>query len=503
MSTNTPPDVETTISDANFSEMLKDCGYRDMREHYGSLEFRILRASLYRPCKPGEALPPHLHRKLRGQAKKGHQMASAAACKYAKDSAGIDAYIALLRIQIHLGLTLDEFLDRQLVANPQGKACRIWHLLHHDFGENPSSDIYVKGLILFIISDMAEVDIFPHENTLKYFLFDNHFTMVLYSWHELSCVYQTNTGCKRRLPGTDGQVEEVLFNFVVEAEKDKSMLNMLTHVSWQGKESLDELYQGLMLTNLATKPPLSSDNNLREVWPLFGRPLFQTIHYTPDPTLAQGSIENMRSFTMSGKTNCEETPSGDLEWKEDTMTYHLLAIANLKMDVVRMYDSRTEPAVEFITKFGNSNVFPTNRDNGMWKVGERDGEYLLLYTQVVLGEDEEYIPPTKGAREYISPKERHDEVTAQGTTFDFEYTAESDDLDDSASHSGPAGMSDDLDDPGSNSDFTSESLALNDPASNSNSEGEGYDMQNPVSNSDFTAGSDILDDPVSDSDFTA
>lgn len=433
MSTHTEELIDFSISDGDFSKMLASCGYRDMREHYGSAEQRLLRALLYRPALPGQAVPPHLRSKWDSIPQQAMKRKSMLASKYANDSTGIDAYIALLRIQIHWGVQLDEVLDRQLVQNPRGKASRIWHLLHHDFGYEEFSDIYIKGYILFILSDWADEEVYPQANTLNYFIFDNHFTMSLYTWHRESCLYNPKTYCSRTSLHADGDERWEPFDFLVEANQNKCAFNILTYIIWEGRQSLDDLYQELMAANLAGKFPLSSDDMLRKVVPIFGQPLFQTIYYIQNPKFPQRSIETMRSFKISGKVSNVTTSTGTVEWKEETLVYHLLAIANLKTDVVRFYGPGTAPIVESIQSPPNSAIFPTNKDNGMWKVGERDGEYLLVYRRAILGDGDEYIPPTKNAPEYMSPKELHDANTMEGTTFDHGLTPQMEDTDDSSS----------------------------------------------------------------------
>lgn len=413
MSKNTSELIDFSISDGKFSEMLTSCGYRDMREHYGSAEQRLLRAFLYRPALPGQAVPPHLRSKWDSFPPQAMKQKIMLASRYARKSAGIDAYIALLRIQMYWGAQLDTVLPQQLVQNPQGKARRIWHLLHHDFGYEESSDIHIKGYILFILSDLKHVEVYPQANTLNYFLFDNHFTMSLYAWRRESCLYSPQTYCTRMSLLADGDERLEPFDFIVEAEKTKNVFDLLSNVNWEGRESLGELYQELMTINLATKFPLLSDEMLRQVMPIFGQPLFQTIHYTQNPDFDQRSINTMRSFEISGYVSSARTSTGAIEWKKETLVYHLLAIANLKTDVVRFYGPDTTPVVESILSPPNPAIFPENRDNGMWRVGERDGEYLLVYRRVTLGDGEQYIPPVQNAPEYISPKELHDANTVK------------------------------------------------------------------------------------------
>ncbi|KAJ4386896.1 hypothetical protein N0V93_009795 [Gnomoniopsis smithogilvyi] len=395
--------------------MLEDCGFRDMRKHYGSSEQRILRAMLYRPCMPGEAVPPHLQKEYTNMLNpmKRFRLSS----KYAKNSCGIDAYIALLRVQIYWGLQLENIFDLSLCENAQSKASRIWHLLHHDFGLDAPSDILVKGLILYILSDMEEVDVYPGTNTLSSFLFDDSLTMALYSRRIEAALYSTQTQCRRIDPKSDGVVTTELFDFLVRAANDQSILNMITRVNWVGEQSLDELYQELMTVNLASKFPLDSDETLEIVLPVFGKPLFQTIHYVQNPSTEQGSIESIRSFKVAGMVS-RLSSAGECEWEQVSATYHLFSITNLKTNVVRFYAPNTAPIVEFLCQ---QLYHPrTSQDNGKWKVGERDGEYLLVYRRVILVDGEEYVPPEPNLPEFLAPNEVANQNVVQGSIIDFD-----------------------------------------------------------------------------------
>ncbi|KAK7739876.1 hypothetical protein SLS53_005469 [Cytospora paraplurivora] len=325
--------------------------------------------------------------------------------KYCHACHGIYAYITLLRSQIGMGLGLQDLFE----PDKQIDSCqKLWHLLHHDFGENFDQDLKVKGYILYLLSGEKSGETFPVKPTLEGLLLAENapeLAVKLYFNH-LRVAFlspKTQIGVRNRAGRYEWERLDLL-------QTNTSTPNDLTRFTWNGNCPLGEHLNSLLTPNM-------TDNPL--VIPIYNEPQFLTIHFRydePGPSVHK-TIEDLRWFELKGRW------VQDGGWAEGTDKYHLYAVANLGTDDVRLYNHDTSHLVETTLPDPDGNIPPT-LDDGVWKVGDLDNAYLLVYRRSLVDEGDTYTPPLTNIREFISQKEhqqRHHSV--EGSWLDLSVEA--------------------------------------------------------------------------------
>ena len=405
------PVQDTDLCPRNFWNFEDQIGFVDLRKKAKEKSLELMHHLLLeRPCGKG-AVPPSL---VDEYDKADEKQKASIAYKYAGYGYGVDAYIVQLRMQIAHGIKTQCGLHeriREFKGNKYTAAFAIWNLAHHHFGQDPDSDLKIKGCILWLMNGQKSVDKI-HQNTMSGIegLAAKIAYPLMFDRDELALIRPMALHAKSPAAG------EVTWE-TVELPLDK--VPIVHH--WDGSVRLEDKLNSVLSTNFATVcPELAKPPETRWILARFNKPLLIPVRYECSRELASPmTIRDMRSFRLDDRTPRLAGPTGTTPAQVKDVYYRLCAVVNLETDDVRLYGPRTLPLTERPPPdMGDAGQ---QRDTGGWNLGQRETKFLLWYRREDLGDGETYKPPIEDAREFVSIKEHDDDCRMVGMEPQFSF----------------------------------------------------------------------------------